>query len=134
MSARPSLTTFRIGDLPRRGEGLRIGAVRRPPRGVRRDRWQAEGYFDVWFPVIAPSAALLARLRDWDLDAPADRARFFRAYERELSGPAAQHIIDLLAAIARRTPIAIGCYCADEGRCHRGVLATMIDERVGRRP
>ena len=126
-----SLTTFRIGDPPRTGEGLRIGAARRPPRGVPRDRWQAGGYFDVWFPVIAPSVELLARLREWDLDSPADRARFYRAYERELSAPDARHVIDLLAAIARRTPIAIGCYCEDEARCHRSVLARVIWERMG---
>jgi uncharacterized protein YeaO (DUF488 family) len=126
------LTTFRIGDPPRPGEGLRIGAARRPPRGVARDRWQADGYFDVWFPVVAPSAALLARLRDdWDLDKPADRTRFFRAYERELAGPDARHVIDLLAALARRTPIAVGCYCEDESRCHRSVLARVIRERAG---
>jgi uncharacterized protein YeaO (DUF488 family) len=134
MTPRVALTIFRIGDPPRAGEGLRIGVVRRPPRGVRKDRWQVDGYFDVWLPVVAPSAALLARLRaGWDLDTPADRARFFRAYERELARPDARQVIDLLSALARRTPIAVGCYCEDASRCHRTVLARVIRGRAANR-
>ena len=80
------LSTFQIGAPPKRGEGLRIGTTRRPPRGVRRQRWQRDGYFDVWLPVLAPSAALLRRTRRRARNSgdPAIRRQFFEAYEREL--------------------------------------------------
>ena len=90
------LRTFQIGAPPKRGEGLRIGTTRRPPRGVPRARWKRDGYFDVWFPVVAPSAALLGRTRDRDFANPAVRRRFFEAYRRELRRPPAKHAVALL--------------------------------------
>ena len=119
--------TFRIGDPPRRDDGLRIGVTRRPPRGVARARWQADGYFDVWFPAIAPSQALLTKYRPVALDDPRVFAKFAAAYRRELSRPEARQTVALLAALARRTPIAIGCFCDDEARCHRSVLKAAIE-------
>ncbi|MEZ5319507.1 MAG: DUF488 family protein [Vicinamibacterales bacterium] len=129
-----SISTFRIGDPPRRGQGLRIGAVRRPPRGVPRARWTADGYFDVWFPAIAPSRALLDRFRVRALEDPAVFTRFAAAYARELARPEARQTVELIAAVARRTPLAIGCYCDDERRCHRSVLLDTIARaaRAGR--
>ena len=119
------LTIFRIGHSSEPG-ALRIGATRRPPRGVAKDRWQKDGYFDVWFPLVAPSAELLERHRPTpDSDAKV-LTRFFAAYRRELLKPPASHAVALLAALARQTPIAIGCYCADESRCHRSMLRDEI--------
>jgi uncharacterized protein YeaO (DUF488 family) len=128
MTPRPIiLRTFRIGDAPRRSDGLRIGVARRPPRGVAKTRWQADGYFDVWFPAIAPSLSLLSLFPPRTLDTPATFRRFAAAYARELERPEARQTIELLAVVARRTPIAIGCYCEDESRCHRSVLRAAIE-------
>jgi len=124
--------TFRIGAAPRRGEGLRIGTTRRPPRGVPQRRWRSDGYFDLWFPIVAPSHALLRWVKAKDFADAAVRRRFFDAYRRELRRPPARHGVALLAAIARRSPIAIGCYCADERQCHRSVLVDEI-ARAARR-
>jgi uncharacterized protein YeaO (DUF488 family) len=122
------IRTFRIGDAPRRGEGLRVAVVRRPPRGVRRERWP--DYFDVWFPAIAPSAALLARFQSSAAGDPQRFERFAASYARELDRPVARQTVDLLAALALRTSIAIGCYCPDERRCHRSVLRRAVEDRM----
>lgn len=127
---RTRATTFRIGDPPRRGEGLRVGVTRRPPRGVARARWQADGYFDVWFPAIAPSQELLTRFKPSTLGDPAVFRRFAAAYGRELEKPEARQTVELLAALAARTPIAIGCFCDDESQCHRSVLKAAIEGAV----
>src|SRR5215475_1968075 len=121
--------TFRIGDKPRRGEGLRLGTPRFPPRGVPRSRWKKDHYFDVWFPVVAPSAKLLRSIRKTGIDDATIRQRFFAAYRRELQRPPASHGLNLLAALATTTPIAVGCFCADESRCHRSVLRDIIELR-----
>ena len=94
------LRTFQTGAAPKRGEGLRIGVTRRPPRGVPRRRWQRDGHFDVWFPVVAPSAALLTRFKETDFLDSAVRRRFFAAYLRELQRPPAKHAVALLASLA----------------------------------
>ena len=124
----PKITTFRIGDRRKRGQGLRLGVTRRPPRGVPKHRWQRDGYFDLWLPVLAPSAELLRRYRARDWNDRRVRRRFLDAYERELSKPLVRQAVELLAAFALRTPIAIGCYCEDESMCHRSVLHRVILE------
>jgi uncharacterized protein YeaO (DUF488 family) len=126
-----TLRTFQIGAPRKRGEGLRIGTTRRPPRGVPRRRWQRDGYFDVWLPSVAPSATLLRRLRGRGLDDASVRKWFLDAYERELARTESRQTIHLLAALARVTPIAIGCFCQDEHRCHRSRLKQVI-ERAAR--
>jgi uncharacterized protein YeaO (DUF488 family) len=123
---------FRIGERPKRGEGLRIGTTRYPPRGVPKRRWKKEHYFDVWFPVVAPSEKLLRSIKKTGLDNPKIRKRFFDAYRRELKRPPASHGLSLLATLAKTAAIAVGCYCADETRCHRFVLREEI-ERAARR-
>ena len=134
-SVKPTLKlwTFQIGAPPKRGEGLRIGATRRPPRGVPKAMWQKDGYFDVWLPAIAPSARLLDRYRRRDSDDPAIRRKFFRSYERELGQTPARHAIQLLVALAKRTPIAVGCFCEDESRCHRSRLHKVMQRAALRR-
>jgi uncharacterized protein YeaO (DUF488 family) len=129
LKRKTTVGVFRIGDEPRRGEGLRIGTTRYPPRGVPRSRWRKDQYFDVWFPVVAPSEKLLRSIRKTGLDDAKTRRRFFGAYRRELKRPPASHAVELLAALAAATPIAVGCFCADETRCHRSVLREEIDKR-----
>ena len=122
------LSTFRIGDKPRRSVGLRIGTTRLPPRGVPKSRWKRDGYFDVWLPAVAPSRQLLSWIKHRDLSDPKISRIFFERYERELSGNAeARQTLQLLAEIAKRTPISIGCFCADEARCHRSRLRLIIE-------
>ena len=128
MKKRLRLSTFQIGDSPRRGQGLRIGVTRRPPRGVLKSRWVKDGYFDLWLPALAPSASLLKRFQKHRFaDDPAVRAAFFESYERELMATAeSRQNVKFLAEVAVRTPISIGCFCADETRCHRSRLIKII--------
>jgi uncharacterized protein YeaO (DUF488 family) len=125
------LTTFRIGTPPEPGQGLRIGVTRRPPRGVPKDRWVADGYFDVWLPALAPSAKLLSSLKKYDFENPARRKAFFDHYERELlSSAESRQTVEFVAKVAARTPISIGCFCEDESRCHRARLFKIIQEHA----
>jgi len=126
------ISTFRIGSPRRMGEGLRIGVTRRPPRGVPRARWAKDDYFDVWMPALAPSRELLARVKRTDFDDPRARRRFFSAYERELARSESRQTIDVLAALAARTPISVGCFCEDEARCHRHVLVRVLREAAAK--
>ncbi|MGQ0635006.1 MAG: DUF488 domain-containing protein [Planctomycetaceae bacterium] len=126
------LATFQIGSLARRGEGLRIGAARFPPRGVPKARWVADGYFDVWFPNLAPSRRLLAWARKQDLTDRATCQSFFDRYERELLATIeGRQAVALVAEIARRTLVSVGCYCDDETRCHRSRLHEIIARQAG---
>ncbi len=119
------LRTFRIGDAPKRGEGLRIGTARRPPRGASKAQWK--DYFDVWFPMVAPSEELIRRYKRDE-----DYAKFCASYERELLDHAeSRQAVELLAAMALRIPVSVGCYCEDESRCHRSYLRKLI-ERAAR--
>ena len=119
------LRTFRIGDPPRKQDGLRIAPTRLPPRGIRKAQWHR--YFDVWLPALAPSAALFARAKRL-VATDAGWRQYARAYTREMSRTEPRQTIALLAAFARLTPIAIGCYCEDESRCHRSILRRLIEK------
>lgn len=121
------LRAVRLGSTRVSGEGLRIGTVRYLPRGVRKGDLARRDYFDVWLPILAPSRELLRGLKDGSLAV----SRFFARYRREMTETDARQTILLLAALARRTPIAIGCYCEDESRCHRSVLIELIREADG---
>lgn len=124
------LRTFQHGSAPKRGEGLRIGTTRRPPRGIPVNLWKKEGYFDVWFPILAPSEYLLRRYQKSRTMTFQD---FCRSYERELLAKAeSRQAVQLLAEMALRIPISVGCYCGDESTCHRSHLRKMI-ERAARR-
>jgi uncharacterized protein YeaO (DUF488 family) len=125
------LRTFRAGSARPRSEGLRIGTVRFLPRGVPKKDYARLDYFDVWLPLLAPSRDLIRRARpgEWSDDS---WRKFAAAYRREMSATDARQAIRLLARLAERTPIAIGCYCDDESRCHRSVLRELIEaERKG---
>jgi uncharacterized protein YeaO (DUF488 family) len=123
-----ALRTFQIGSPAKHDAGLRIGVTRRPPRGIPRAHWQSGCYFDVWFPVLAPSATLLKWVHAQNLDDPAKRRAFFNRYEREMLGRLeSRQAIHLLAAVAARTPVSLGCFCRDENRCHRSRLRRLIE-------
>lgn len=116
----------RLGSPRTAGEGLRIGTVRRPPRGVPKTEFATRDFYDLWLPNLAPSEALLKRGQA----AADERAwkRFARAYRAEMKAPEAGRVLELLAALSRRTDFAVGCYCADEMRCHRSVLRELLAE------
>ncbi len=121
------LSTFQVGTPATPAQGLRIGVTRFPPRGVPKDRWAKDGYFDVWLPVLAPSAKLVAEIK-MKVDGPAAVLRkAFDKYERELlSNATGRQTVEFLAQVAARMPISIGCACADESRCHRSRLFKII--------
>lgn len=109
------------------GEGLRIGTVRRPPRGVPKSQFAARDFYDVWLPELAPSAALVTEALG-SVDDRAFRA-FARKYQAEMKRPEAAHVLDTLAALSHHAAFALGCYCADEARCHRSVLRELLVAR-----
>ncbi len=117
----------RLGSARFPGEGLRLGTVRRPPRGVRKSEYAAKNYYDVWLPLLAPSPdlvkqALMARSdRDWK--------RFVSRYRREMRATDTSALLDVLAALSHQTDFSVGCYCAEESRCHRAVLRELLIER-----
>ena len=120
-----ALRVVRLGTprLPR--EGLRIGTVRRLPRGVRKADYAGRDYFDVWLPELAPSAELVSWARVEPLDGKRWQ-RFAREYRREMSDPAKQRLMVLLAALSRDSELSVGCYCEDEARCHRTLLRDLL--------
>lgn len=127
------LSTFQIGAPVKRGQGLRIGTTRRPPRGVPKNRYTRDGYFDVWLPAIAPSAKLLSRLKRCDSDDATVLKKFFDSYERELLSTAeGRQTIEFIAKVAARTAVSIGCFCEDESRCHRPRLYKIIQRYAPR--
>jgi uncharacterized protein YeaO (DUF488 family) len=120
----------RLGSPRIEGEGLRIGTVRRPPRGVPKAEFASRNFYDVWFPELAPSEAL----RKFGLAAQDDRAwrMYVKRYRTEMNQTNKSRILDLLAALSRQTSFAVGCYCADERRCHRSILRELLAERGAR--
>ncbi len=120
----------RLGSPRASEEGLRIGTVRHPPRGVRKADYAAQDWFDVWYPELAPSPETLARGRD-GAD-PHAWSTFVKRFRREMAAPPAARTLDLLAALSHRADFSVGCYCADEAHCHRSVLRTLLAERGAR--
>ena len=117
----------RLGSERLDGEGLRIGTVRRPPRGVPKAEFASQNWYDVWFPNLAPSAVTMKLGQD--ATTPAQWAAFARKYRAEMALPEASHSINLLALLSHQTNFAVGCYCADEAHCHRSVLRALLLER-----
>jgi len=117
----------RLGTPRSPDEGPRIGTVRRPPRGVRKEAYAAGDWFDVWYPELAPSAELMARGQAAATDK--DWAGFVRAFKAELKAPAAARTLDVLATLSHTADFAVGCYCAEEARCHRSVLREELAAR-----
>jgi uncharacterized protein YeaO (DUF488 family) len=117
----------RLGTPRAAGEGLRIGTVRRPPRGVPAERFATDDWYDVWYPNLAPSLATMklaqaARTeREWQA--------FARKYRAEMAQPEARRTLDVLAALSRTADFSVGCYCEDEARCHRALLRELLAAR-----
>jgi len=122
-----AIRIVQLGTKRLAGEGLRVGTVRRLPRGVRKTELSSQNWFDVWFPNLAPSAAIIklaqqaSTEREWQA--------FARKYRAEMGTAENQKTLDLLAALSHQTDISVGCYCEDESRCHRSLLRALLAER-----
>lgn len=122
-----TLSVVRLGSVRARHEGLRIGTVRRPPRGVPKMKFASENWYDVWLPELSPSEATVKLGQRAETEA--DWKAFARRYEKEMASPGASHALDLLAALSHTTNFSVGCYCEDESRCHRTVLRGLLAGR-----
>ena len=125
-----SVSVVRLGSPRSKNEGLRIGTVRRPPRGVPKTEFSRRDFYDVWLPGLSPSAKLVA------FALKAEDERVWRAFERkyraEMKKPEASHLLDLLAALSQQTNFSVGCYCENEQRCHRSILRKLLAEHGGK--
>ena len=121
------IRVVRLGTSRAPSEGLRIGTVRRPPRGVPKADFAKQNWYDVWLPDLAPSEVLVKlgqRARD-----EKDWTHFARQYRKEMASPGKARVLDLLAALSHHASFSVGCYCEDEARCHRSVLRKLLAER-----
>jgi uncharacterized protein YeaO (DUF488 family) len=122
-----AIRVVRLGTARIPGEGVRIGTVRRPPRGVPKTLFASGNWYDVWFPNLAPGAATVhsalhaTTAREW--------AAFVKKYRAEMATPDNRRTLDLLAALSHHAHFSVGCYCADESRCHRSILRELLTER-----
>jgi uncharacterized protein YeaO (DUF488 family) len=123
-----AIRIVRLGSPRTRGEGLRIGTVRRPPRGVPKAEFASRDFYDIWLPEVSPSEALVKAAQRAG-DKPGAWQSFVRRYRSEMRRPEAGRLLDLLAALSSITDLSVGCYCADEARCHRSVLRLLLAER-----
>jgi uncharacterized protein YeaO (DUF488 family) len=122
-----ALRIVRLGSPRAAGEGLRLGTVRRPPRGVPKTEFATRDYYDLWLPLLSPSADLVKQAQG--AQTPKDWTAFERAFRREMAAPEPAQLLDLLTALSKQTNFALGCYCRDEARCHRSVLRAVLGER-----
>jgi uncharacterized protein YeaO (DUF488 family) len=123
-----TIHVVRLGDARLEGEGLRIGTVRRPPRGVPKAEFASRNFYDVWLPDLAPSEELL-KLGQASAGDERHWGTFVKRYRGEMNQPEKIRLLDLLAALSRQTDVSVGCYCADESRCHRSVLRELLAAR-----
>ena len=121
------IRVVKLGSARAAGEGVRIGTVRRPPRGVPKAQFSSQNWYDVWFPILAPSVETLKLGQQ--AETPAQWAGFIKKYEIEMSAPEASHAIALLAALSRGSNFSVGCYCENEAHCHRTVLRVLLAEK-----
>ena len=125
-----TIRIVRLGSARVRSEGVRIGTVRLPPRGVPKRDYSSRNFYDVWLPALAPSAVTLKlaqkaeTAREW--------ASFMRKYRAEMTKPESKALLDVLAALSHKSNFSVGCYCADESHCHRSVLRALLLERGAR--
>ena len=119
-----SVHIVRLGTPRIPGEGIRIGTVRRPPRGVPKAQFATQNWYDVWFPNLAPSVATMKR--GLSATTPAEWSAFTRKYRAEMSRPDARHDLELLATLSRATNFSVGCYCEREEHCHRSILRQLL--------
>jgi len=122
-----TIRIVRLGSTRESNEGLRIGTVRRPPRGVRKEEYASKNIYDVWFPNLSPSEALLKEASP--LNDESSWKAFKRKFIAEMKLPEARRDLDLFTALSHQTNFAIGCYCKDESRCHRSILRELLEQR-----
>ena len=122
-----AIRIVRLGSPRARDEGLRIGTVRRPPRGVPKSEFASQDWYDVWYPNLAPSAETMKLGQE--AKTSAEWNAFVRKYKAEMAEADASRSLDLLAALSHQSALAVGCYCEDEAHCHRSVLRTLLAER-----
>ncbi|MCA0298275.1 DUF488 domain-containing protein [Pseudoxanthomonas mexicana] len=122
-----AIRIVRLGSPRARDEGLRIGTVRRPPRGVPKSEFASQDWYDVWYPNLAPSADLVKEAQE--AATPKAWAAFAKKYRAEMGTPENARTLDLLAALSHGSDFSVGCYCEDESHCHRSVLRTLLSER-----
>ncbi|KIX63967.1 DUF488 domain-containing protein [Burkholderia pseudomallei] len=122
-----SISIVRLGTLRADDEGVRIGTVRRPPRGVPKDEFASRDFYDVWLPTLSPSPELVAEAQAAQSDA--DWKAFARKFRAEMKHGDASRMLDVLAALSATSNFAIGCYCENEAHCHRSVLRELLEER-----
>ena len=116
-----TISVVRLGSPRGKAEGPRLGTVRRPPRGVRKEDYARRDFYDAWLPDLAPTARVIAWAhKDW--------GAFVKAYRREMSHPAAQRLLEVLAQLSHGSSFSVGCYCEDESRCHRSILRELLAE------
>jgi uncharacterized protein YeaO (DUF488 family) len=123
-----ALQVVRLGSARLEEEGLRIGTVRRPPRGVPKAEFASRNFYDGWLPDLAPSEELL-KLGQAAVEGDEHWRSFVRRYHAEMKQPEKIRLLDLLAALSRQTNFSVGCYCADEHRCHRVLLRELLAAR-----
>ena len=121
-----AVRVVRLGSKRLKGEGLRIGTVRRPPRGVPKSKFASQNWYDVWFPNLAPAVATMKMAQRAKTD-KAWRA-FKKKYRAEMTTPENARALALLAALSHHADFSVGCYCEDESRCHRSVLRALLKE------
>ena len=119
-----AIRVVRLGTARMKDEGLRIGTVRRPPRGVPKERFASENWYDVWFPNLAPSIETMKQAQA--AQTPAQWNAFVRKYRAEMAAPDSSHAIALLAALSQHSDFSVGCYCEDEAHCHRSILRELL--------
>jgi uncharacterized protein YeaO (DUF488 family) len=122
-----AIRVVRLGSPRQPGEGVRIGTVRRVPRGIRKQDYARLNYFDVWLPELAPSASLVS----WALSEPLTPRRwaaYARRYRTEMGSPEAERLLSLFTALSSQTNFSVGCYCEDEAHCHRSLLRALLEE------
>lgn len=125
-----AIRIVRLGTPRAPGEGLRLGTVRRPPRGVPKEEFASRDFYDVWLPNLSPTPELVAQ--GLAVDDDKEWATFRRKFAAEMKKPDASHLLDMLAALSHQTNLAVGCYCEDESRCHRSILRELLQDRGAR--
>lgn len=123
-----AISIVRLGTPRHPHEGLRLGTVRRPPRGVPKSQFAKRDFYDVWLPTLSPTPDLVALALD-SRDDERGWKTFERKFRAEMKQPDAAHLLDLLAALSHETNFAVGCYCEEEARCHRSILRKLLAER-----
>lgn len=125
-----SIRIVRLGTPRAPGEGLRVGTVRRPPRGVPKAEFASQDWYDVWYPNLAPSVETMKQAQEAQSAQSATQWNaFVRRFKTEMAESDASRSLDLLAALSHGTALSVGCYCEDESRCHRSVLRSLLAER-----